>query len=150
MTIYYFAYGMNSDPQQMRLRTGVPRAIGSASIQNHAFRFSTHADVYPKVGSETVGVLWSLNEQQLAQLDDREGYPYYYNRKIVDVESGGKIYQAWMYYMVGEVVPYPPSDEYYAMLDRGYTHFAVPKYQIIHALADSIVGYMRIADNVQI
>lgn len=134
VTSYYFAYGMNTDPQQMALRTGSPLAIGRAIVRNHAFRFAMHADVYPCQGIITNGVLWKINTNQLESLDIREGYPYYYQRKVVDVECDGKVYQAWMYFMTSDHVNYPPSDEYYRMLERGYTHFHVPLKQIIDGL----------------
>lgn len=136
----YFSYGMNTDPEQMMLRTGLPTAFGRALVRDHGFRFAHYADVFPLVGTDAHGVLWELDDDQLASLDAREGFPHYYNRKIVDVECAGKIYQAWMYFMTDGHSVYPPSDSYYSMLDRGYETFGVPKDQIVKALAESKVA----------
>jgi len=141
--IFMFSYGMNTDPESMALRTGTPVAIGRALVRNHAFRFALHADVYPCLGVDTHGVLWEITEEQLAALDQREGYPNYYDRTLVQVESGAKTYTAWMYGMTGTPIIYPPSDRYYGMLDRGYTYFGVPKKQIVEALAESVVEYAK-------
>lgn len=136
-TNYYFSYGMNTDPEQMSLRTGMPLPLGRALVRDHGFRFALHADVFPQPGNTTYGVLWSITQEQLALLDIREGYPSYYDRKIVDVECGGKKYRAWMYYMTPGQAEYPPTDGYYSMLERGYTTFDVPKDQIVSALTSS-------------
>ena len=134
---YYFAYGMNTDPGAMALRTGMPTPLGRGLVRDHAFRFAVHADVFPEPGTNTFGVLWELDDSQLASLDIREGYPTYYNRKIVDVESGGQVYKAWMYYMTPGHIISPPYDGYYKMLTSGYTAFSVPMAQIEDALAKS-------------
>jgi gamma-glutamylcyclotransferase (GGCT)/AIG2-like uncharacterized protein YtfP len=130
----YFSYGMNTDPGAMALRTGTPVAIGRGLVRDHAFRFATHADVFPQPGTNTFGVLWELDDDQLASLDIREGYPTYYDRKIVTVESGGRSYDAWMYYMTPGHREEPPYDGYYKMLTSGYTAFDVPMSQIEDAL----------------
>lgn len=141
-TFKYAAYGMNTDPEAMKMRTGNPVPIGAGIIRDHAFRFAVHADVYPCVGVNTNVVLWEITQDHLAALDLREGYPTYYDRKMVDVEmEDGTVHSAWMYYMTPGQPVHPPSDGYYAMLDRGYTAFGVPKTQIVESLAASIVEY---------
>jgi hypothetical protein len=147
---YYAGYGMNTDPEQMKMRTGAPVPIGRGLVRDHAFRFNRHADVYPHRGTDTHVVLWEINDQALRALDLREGYPTYYDRKIVEVECGGLSYQAWMYFMTDCRGLYPPSDSYYGMLDRGYTVFGVPKTQIVNALSDSIVDLAKATNYVDI
>lgn len=129
-----FSYGMNTDPQQMIMRTGQPLAIGRGMVRDHAFRFALHADVFPQVGTNTYGVLWEIDDDGLAALDCREGYPYYYDRKMVTVEANGTTYEAWMYYMAPGHPERQPSQSYYDMLVRGYTTFNVPLTQIEQAL----------------
>jgi gamma-glutamylcyclotransferase (GGCT)/AIG2-like uncharacterized protein YtfP len=129
----YFGYGMNTDPEQMIMRTGMPLALGRGLVRDHAFRFALHADVYPQDGANTYGVLWEIDDEALASLDVREGYPYYYDRKMVTVEANGTTYQAWMYYMTPGHPERVPSKGYYDMLHRGYTTFNVPLEQIEQA-----------------
>jgi len=139
-TPYYFAYGMNTEPGAMMTRTGDAVAKGRCMLRNHAFRFAGCADVYPREGVNTVGVLWELTDTQFVALDAREGYPYYYDRKIVDVECNGQMYRAWMYYMTPGHETYEPSKGYYDMLVRGYDTFAVDKTQIEQALKQATVA----------
>lgn len=134
---YYFGYGMNTDPAQMIMRTGKPLAIGRGMVRDHAFRFALHADVYPQTGTNTYGVLWEIDDAALKSLDAREGYPYYYDRKLVTVEANGTTYQAIMYFMTPGHPDRHPENSYYDMLVRGYTAFNVPMQQIENALESS-------------
>lgn len=142
----YFGYGMNTDPEQMRMRTGQPVAIGRGMVRDHAFRFALHADVYPKIGTDVYGVLWEIDDEALKALDNREGYPYYYDRKRVTVESGGTTYDAWMYYMTPGHPERVPSQGYYDMLVRGYTTFNVPMTQIEVALEQATMAPESMTD----
>lgn len=143
---YYFGYGMNTDPEQMKMRTGQPLAIGRGLLRDHALRFALHADVYPQVGTNTYGVLWEIDDAALSSLDTREGYPYYYDRKLVTVEANGTTYQAVMYYMTPGHPERVPSKSYYDMLVRGYTTFSVPMNQIEVALQRSTVAPESMTD----
>lgn len=142
----YFGYGMNTDPEQMRMRTGQPLALGRGLVRDHAFRFALHADVYPQEGTNTYGVLWEIDDEALKSLDAREGYPYYYDRKLVTVEANGTTYQAWMYYMTPGHPERQPSQGYYDMLVRGYTTFNVPMEQIEVALEKSTIAPESMTD----
>jgi len=118
----------------MAFRTSTSVPIGRGLIRDHAFRFAIHADVYPQPGAVTHVVLWEIDDAGLASLDAREGYPTYYDRKIVDVECGGQIYQAIMYFMTPGHTEQPPHESYYDMLTNGYTTFGLPLSQIEDAL----------------
>ena len=145
---YYAAYGMNTEPSAMAFRTSTSVPIGSGLIRDHAFRFATHADVYPQPGAVTHVVLWEIDDAGLAALDIREGYPHYYDRKIVDVECGGKTYQAIMYYMTPGHKEQPPYESYYKMLQSGYSTFGVPLTQIEDALESAYLAEdRRLAQN---
>lgn len=134
---FYFAYGMNTDPQAMYQRTGDSLAIGRAKLPGWRFRFAYYADVVEDAAAAADGVLWELTDQGLDNLDIREGYPYYYNRRMVEVQCQGQVYQAWVYYMRDGEPLALPSDSYLEMLHRGYSGFHVPQHQIRRALAEA-------------
>lgn len=96
-----------------------------------------HADVVPSPTQVVHGVLWSITDEQLASLDIREGYPSYYDRKMLDIEcayiSGGKC-KAWTYFMTPGQQEFPPGDHYWNMLMSGYTYFNVPTAQMFKAV----------------
>lgn len=139
-TKFMFSYGMNTDVHQMANRAPTSTPIGRGVVRDHAFRFALHADVYPQIGTDTYGVLWEMDDAGLCAIDQLEGYPYYYLRKIVDVEANGTTYQAIMYYMTPNHPERQPDKGYYDMLVRGYSTFNVPMEQIETALARSIAS----------
>jgi gamma-glutamylcyclotransferase (GGCT)/AIG2-like uncharacterized protein YtfP len=131
----YFSYGMNTDPDQMRQFTARP--LGSARLLSHTFHFSVHADVRPDFNATVDGVLWLIDDETLASLDNREGYPDYYTRDLQPVNFNGEIVEAWCYAMRSDYrTPSPPSEGYLRMLHRGYEKFHVPTQQIDQALAE--------------
>jgi len=65
----YFAYGMNTNQEEMAYRCPGAHSLGHARLIDHAFRFAVHADVVPCSGSYVDGVLWSITDQDLDHLD---------------------------------------------------------------------------------
>ncbi|NDB59426.1 gamma-glutamylcyclotransferase [bacterium] len=134
--IYYFAYGMLTDPQMM------PGAqfIGPAVLQNYAYEFARFANVYERGGSNVDGVLWELPTDYIRELDAVEGYPRFYGRKTVPVISGGKRYVAWVYYMTpaaresldGDL----PSMNYVRSILNGFRHAGITPQQVSDAYYD--------------
>lgn len=130
MPIYYFAYGMLTDPDNM---SGA-ELIGAATLNNFEFELFTHANVQPKAGASTVGVLWVIDRQLLGHLDQIEGYPHYYDRKTVPVFASGQRYEAEVYTMTpasrDAVMGRPTSKGYVASLVRGYKNAGIPLTQL--------------------
>lgn len=132
--IYYFAYGMLTDPRYVP--DGDP--IGAATLSNHEFEFRHYANVNEKSGGVVHGALWEISRELLSHLDLVEGVPYLYGRKQVPVVSNGKRYEAWVYYMTPQSkddtkVKYP-QERYIRILKRGYKKFGLPLEQIQAAL----------------
>lgn len=146
-TKFMFSYGMNTDVHQMANRAPTSIPIGRGVVRDHAFRFALHADVYPQIGTDTYGVLWEMDDAGLCAIDRLEGYPYYYNRKLVTVEANGTTYQAIMYFMTPGHPERQPDKGYYNMLVRGYTTFNVPMEQIESALERSIAAPGSMTDS---
>lgn len=139
--MYYFAYGMNTDPGAMSERlakaSSAPLAIGAAVLPDWQFRFAYYADVQPAKGSQVGGVLWKISAEHLSALDAREGFPYFYDRKIVTVHVNGQTVGAWVYFMQSGEPTAPPAESYLDMLVRGYTAHGVDLYQVHSARADA-------------
>jgi len=132
--VYYFAYGMLTDPKNM---PGC-QAIGAARLHNHRLEFYQYADVEPSAGSEVRGVLWSLPDGMLRQLDQIEGVPYLYNRKMLPVMVNGQRYEAYVYTMTPQarqqVQHRTPDMSYLRTLARGYIKFGLPNGQLHDAI----------------
>ena len=126
----YFAYGMNTNQDEMAYRCPGAQSLGHARLIDHAFRFATHADVVPCKGSYVDGVLWSITDQDLDHLDQLEGYPTYYGRDRVRVSQGSRIVLALCYSMQPGRSDSAPSDSYMNMVLEGYEQHNVPTEQL--------------------
>ena len=148
-TTYYFAYGMNTPLGRF------PRAqlVGPAVLPSHVLEFHTHADVRPHKGAVVRGTLWTIDEHDLAGLDMQEGYPSYYERKIVDVyrgwRQGGRPVKAITYYMNRrgrKNLNYAaPHSSYYQTIEQGYVDMGHDVKHLEKALAANFykesIGY---------
>jgi gamma-glutamylcyclotransferase (GGCT)/AIG2-like uncharacterized protein YtfP len=126
----YFAYGMNTNPQQMAMRCPGAVSYGHARLVDHRFRFATHADVEACEGSYVDGVLWEINEDHLRSLDALEGFPDYYTRKVSAVVHGARTYRALVYCMQPGIDDSAPGRSYYNMVLEGYRANNVPTEQL--------------------
>lgn len=135
--MFYFAYGMNTNRDSMRLRCPGAICMGAATLPAHEFRFAHHADVVPNSNSAVDGVLWLIDTEHLASLDLLEGYPWYYDRAILPVEYQGNIVMSECYRMQPDNPDDYPSQGYLDMLSEGYEEHGVPWDQIEAAL-DSV------------
>ena len=126
----YFAYGMNTNQDEMAYRCPGAHSLGHARLIDHAFRFAVHADVVPCEGSYVDGVLWRIADQDLASLDILEGYPTYYGRDRVRVSQGSRIVLAICYSMQPGRPDSPPSASYMNMVLEGYAQHQVPTEQL--------------------
>ena len=130
--IYYFAYGMLTDPGIMQ----DAKFIGRGQLQNFKFEFYKFADVVQSGGSHVDGVLWELpDEAMLRYLDGIESYPNMYGRKIVPIYVNGQKYEAWVYYMTPTTRQWAakdrmPSSSYINTIISGYQHAGITTNQV--------------------
>ena len=134
--IYYFAYGMLTDP------ANVPNGelIGQAILPNFRFEMFEYANVIPAAGSRVIGTLWKLDRKMMHQLDQVEEYPSLYDRKTVPVIQDGKRYEAELYTMTpttrNDLRDSKPSMDYIKQLVRGYNNAGIPLAQIKKSLSN--------------
>ncbi len=129
----YFAYGMNTNPNEMAHRCPGAVSMGRAQLLNHSFRFAQHADIEPCDESFVDGVLWQINEDHLKSLDLLEGYPHYYDRVVASVVHQARTYHVLVYRMQPGRKNYPPTLGYYTLIQEGYRAHDVPTDQLEHS-----------------
>lgn len=125
-THLYFAYGSNTNPQQMAHRAPVAQYIGNAKLYEHSICFAGYSggwggavatlDVVP--GSSTVGALYKLTDEDLEAMDAFEGTDY--ERLLLPMVHNGEIVRAWTYVLKHPVRFHPPSDQYVWTIRDGY------------------------------
>lgn len=130
----YFAYGMNTNLDQMASRCPGAVCLGAAWIDDYEFVFRTHADIAESPGSICYGVLWDIDKKHLQALDALEGFPYYYTRFYVKVNKGDSFVFALTYQMTDQTYIQEPGSGYLTMVQEGYVKNGVPINQIDHAI----------------
>jgi gamma-glutamylcyclotransferase (GGCT)/AIG2-like uncharacterized protein YtfP len=130
----YFAYGMNTNLDQMAGRCPGAVSLGAAWLDNYEFVFRIHADIKKSPGSICYGVLWDINPTHLKALDTLEGYPYYYTRFRVRVKLEDHFVYALTYQMNDQSYIQEPGAGYLRMVTEGYEQNGVPTTQIDRAI----------------
>jgi gamma-glutamylcyclotransferase (GGCT)/AIG2-like uncharacterized protein YtfP len=132
-TKLYFAYGMNTNPEEMSYRCPTAVPMGKAVLPGYRFEFKSFATIVPSPRESVEGVLWTITEADELALDMLEGYPEFYNKKTVSVEHKNQPYIAMTYIMNPREQNYPPSDGYYSMVSQGYQQFGLSQRQLLEA-----------------
>ncbi|MCK5430890.1 MAG: gamma-glutamylcyclotransferase, partial [Anaerolineales bacterium] len=104
--MYYFAYGLNLDRQQMKERCPKSQPKFSAKLHHYKLVFSGWsrqwhggtASIKPIRGERLHGAIYQVSESDIARLDSYEGFPTTYDRIniIVNTEIGDAV-QAFTY-----------------------------------------------------
>ena len=134
----YFAYGMNTNREEMAYRCPNARAIGRAVLPGYRLEFKSFATIVPSPGEQVEGVIWTITESDESALDMLEGYPEFYDKKTVSVEHKDQSYIAMTYIMGPREQGYAPSDGYYSMVSEGYQTFGLSQQQLLDAKNRSI------------
>ena len=134
----YFAYGMNTNKEEMAYRCPGAHALGKAVLPGYRFEFKSFATMVPSPGNKVEGVLWTITESNESALDVLEGYPEFYDKKTVSVEHDNQSYIAMTYIMGPREQGYAPSDGYYSMVSEGYQAFGLSQQQLLDAKNRSI------------
>ena len=122
----YYAYGSNLNLGQMEYRCPDAEVMGTAQLEEHELFFHKVASVRPESNSIVMGGLFNVSKDDLASLDRYEGYPHLYRREVLPVRCEGRVYQAIVYIMNGDLEEVPPSDSYYDCIEEGYGDFSIP------------------------
>jgi gamma-glutamylcyclotransferase (GGCT)/AIG2-like uncharacterized protein YtfP len=133
-SIFYFAYGMNTNHRQMSMRC--PKAIyhGKTTLDNFKFRFRGVADIDKVKNSKVIGALWEITPECEKALDGLEGFPTFYTKGYFNY-MGFKV----MYYIMTKTnkneLSYP-SNFYLTCLEEGYRENRMDISQLEQALID--------------
>ncbi|HEX4482343.1 MAG TPA: gamma-glutamylcyclotransferase family protein [Solirubrobacteraceae bacterium] len=127
MSILYFAYGSNMDAATMERHCPDYRVLGAAELRDHRLGFTRRskrtgtgvADILPAPGESVWGVLYDLDDSQLAAIDEKEGNGWAYQRKLLTVllHDRAVVHEAHAYaVIVPDDAHVPPSAEYLGLI----------------------------------
>ena len=136
-----FAYGSNLDPMQMKARCPDVRKVGNAVLKGHRLCFPRLSErrrcgvssVEAAKDHDVWGVVFELNEKDLATLDRFEGYQHGrpaaqngYNRRPILVEIDGAGTEVQIYIATLSIDPPPPDAIYIGQIRCGARHHGLP------------------------
>src|SRR5215212_724929 len=123
----YFAYGSNLCVDQMARRCPNAADPQPATLADHDWLINERgvATVEPFDGSQVHGVVWQLDDHDLATLDSAEGVPVRYRRDRLTVRTETGPSQAWVY-IDHRVDPGPPRPGYLERIIDGAQHHGLP------------------------
>jgi gamma-glutamylcyclotransferase (GGCT)/AIG2-like uncharacterized protein YtfP len=136
-TKLYFAYGMNTNRDEMAYRCPSAMAMGKAVLPGYRFEFKQHATIVPSPKESVEGVLWIITDADEAVLDILEGYPIYYIKKNVTVLHNDMSHIAMTYIMDPKEQVRGPTEGYYSMVSEGYQQFGLGQQQLLDAKSRS-------------
>ena len=136
----YFAYGMNTNQDEMAYRCPSAVPMGRALLPGYRLEFKSFATIVSDPKETVEGVLWTITESDESALDMLEGYPEFYDKKTVLVEHDNQSYIAMTYIMGPREQGHAPSDGYYSMVSAGYQSFGLSQTQLLDAKNRSIQG----------
>lgn len=128
MMTYYFAYGSNMDPIQMRVRCPSAVYIGPASLPGYRLAFGGYsigrkgavATVLRNSRKSTPGILWGLQQSDIERLDRSEGVPTQYRRLPVQVFYQDQLILVQTYKLISSDLG-APSRSYLGQIRDVYT-----------------------------
>lgn len=131
---YYFAYGSNTNSNTMYSRCPKAALIGRAWIDGYVLRWRGHADIELDSESYVIGVLWQVDDDDLAALDEFEGYPKTYFRQRVLINHGDHKVAGWAYMMAKQHAESSPIESYRQLVYEGYRQNDLADDQLTQAL----------------
>lgn len=143
MTIYA-AYGSNMDVWQMAQRCPGARIAGKGTVRGRRLLFrgsgtGSYATIEPCGGAEVPVLLWEIGTGHEESLDRYEGYPTFYRKETVAVETARGRVDAMAYVMDPSRPLGAPSPWYYEVLADAYELFGFDGRILERALEDSEV-----------
>ena len=126
----YFAYGSNINLDQMSYRCPDASVMGPVTLEGWEllFRRGGFATIAPKEGEKVTGLLWSITPECERSLDCYEGYPRFYDKRMVTVRDGEGRSLSVMAYIMDERFREPmlPTADYYEGILEGYRQNGLP------------------------
>lgn len=127
----YFAYGSNMSTPRLERRIGCVRVLGRARLDGYRHRFSKHGNdgtakgnVEPSSGTAVWGVLYALDDDQLARLELFES-GYRRVRFEVELDRGERL-DAHSFEALAAVRGLVPTDAYLAHYRAGMREHQLP------------------------
>lgn len=139
----YVSYGSNMDLDQMEWRCPDAELVCSGTLRGYRLLFrgsktGSYATVEPCDGAEVPVLVWEISGADERSLDRYEGFPTFYQKEDVEVETERGTLVGMVYIMDPHRQLGAPSEWYYEVLERAYGRFGFDIRILETALEDSM------------
>ena len=142
---YYFAYGSNTNLNQMAHRCPKAKPVGAVFLYNYTLHFNGNfggagvANIRCKNGGLVYGLLWEITPECEARLDRYEGFPILYTKQNIKVFTDDDTeYKAMVYVMTPAYrQPALPSKSYFNGIYEGFEQNGLGVYALDLALDET-------------
>ena len=111
---FYFAYGANLSREGMAYRCPDATPYQKFTLRGWRLDFAHHATIVPHPGRSVEGALWKITEDCERSLDQFEGYPSYYSKRILAQDG-----REFMVYIMNPPLTGSPGVGYLDILEQG-------------------------------
>lgn len=124
----YIAYGSNLNKEQMAYRCPEASVSMTGFIKDYELLFKgsktgSFLTIEPKKGSKVPVAIWNITEKDEKNLDRYEGFPIFYYKRILPVETEFGIFEGMVYIMDESRPLGQPSSQYVRTCLSGYEDF---------------------------
>ena len=138
----YIAYGSNLNIEQMKYRCPTARPAGVGKINDYSLVFrgsksGNYATIIREKGKSVPVAIWDITEDDEHYLDAYEGFPIFYHKEKIIVQTDHGQTSGMAYVMNENAIPGKPSDTYVIACLKGYDDFNFDKKTFIRFMADN-------------
>lgn len=137
----YGAYGSNLNIQQIAWRCpdAVRLITGYINDYRLTFRRGGYANIEPSAGHRVPVLLWKVSRADEMSLDRYEGFPRFYVKVDIPVETETGTINAMFYVMADQYTAHSeaPTERYYKTLLTGYLDNRLPMKYLNQAIAEN-------------
>jgi gamma-glutamylcyclotransferase (GGCT)/AIG2-like uncharacterized protein YtfP len=132
----YYAYGSNTNPDQMRRRCPGAVKVGPLVLPHGKLVFRGVADIVYCENSHIAGAVWRINKSHERALDQFEGVAQgMYKKKYIRLSiKGGESEPCLFYAMRNKRGVAPPSEQYFNTILEGFEYFKLDQDMLYAAL----------------
>ncbi len=116
----YLAYGSNLNIDQMAYRCKTAKIIGKTLIEDYRLLFRGVATIERHKGGKVPVLLWELGLEDEAALDIYEGFPVFYRKEYLRIETEKEKINAMAYLMNDGRSFRKPNKYYFNTILEGY------------------------------
>lgn len=139
----YIAYGSNLNVEQMNYRCPDSKVICKGVIKDYKLLFKgsmsgNYLTIEPAKGYEVPVVIWAVSESDEHKLDIYEGWPRFYRKETLPVETeDGVVTDSFAYIMNGHELG-APTNRYFNTCLSGYRSFGFNPEILVQAVNESM------------